>query len=38
MPLWVASGWGVVVCGLRLHGAPSVERVIHTVGGVVRAR
>ena len=28
-------GWGVVVRGLGLHEAPSVERVIHTVGGAV---
>ena len=32
------SGWGVVVLGLRLHGAPLVELVILTMGGVVRVR
>ena len=35
MPPWVASKWGVEFHGLRLHGAPSVEQVIHMVEGVV---
>ena len=38
MPPWVAFGWGVVVHGLGLHRAPTLEQVIHTVGGVVRAK
>ena len=38
IPQWVKFGWGIVVRGLGLHGAPLVERIIHIVGGAVRAR